>query len=230
MLHDAQFARAAAPNPVTILGLPMRPYSIGHEIFLIRRQNPFLALQLEPENIKPPTASHLIEAILICAHSWHELNSSSPPFFTLKTRLWRSTWLNKTHDQTLAAIPQFIAYRNAGSTQPPTAPPLLEPGQSKPREPGSPFLLRLIQFLIFRLRMTEQDAMDYPLGLAIWHACAFAEAQDEIRIENKNDRYMKQFVADAEAEAAAEAAAQPQPNATSPAASNGNPVKTKCQT
>lgn len=41
-MHEAQFAFAASPPPAVVLHLPLKPYSIGHEIELLRRENPLI--------------------------------------------------------------------------------------------------------------------------------------------------------------------------------------------
>ena len=38
------FADALRPSPVRILRLPMRPYSLGHELILLQQRNPLLFL------------------------------------------------------------------------------------------------------------------------------------------------------------------------------------------
>lgn len=39
-MHEPLLSRAAAPTKTVVLGLLMRPYSLGHELFLLREDNP----------------------------------------------------------------------------------------------------------------------------------------------------------------------------------------------
>jgi hypothetical protein len=193
-MYETAFAKAATPAPVSILGLPLRPYSVGHELFLIGRNNAFVC-------DRPPGTTDLIEAALVCAHSWEEIHAPAP-WLTVKTAMWR--WhVRKQLANPMEWILTFYLYRHNGSTVPHHQPPGLAANETPGREPGAPFLLRLIQFLMFNLDLTEPEAMDYKLGLAQWHACAFWEAQGGLRIQNREEKQQEDFITTQEAAAAA---------------------------
>lgn len=55
------------------------------------------------------------------------------------------------------------------------------------RAAGAPLLARVVQFLVGRLGRTEEEALDYPLGLAYWHFAAYQEAQGNLKILNADE-------------------------------------------
>ena len=61
-MSDAAFARAAVPAPTKVLNLPLRPYAVGHALWLEALGNP-LAGECEGA-----TAAQIVEAVWICAH------------------------------------------------------------------------------------------------------------------------------------------------------------------
>src|SRR5205814_8283176 len=65
-------------------------------------------------------------------------------------------------------IAAFIAYRNAGLWAPEINPPVGAQG----RELKAPSLFRLLAWLMKEMRMTERDALNYPLTRAhiLWAA------------------------------------------------------------
>ena len=63
-------------------------------------------------------------------------------------------------------------------------------------------LARVIQFLVMRMRMTEVEAMDYPLGLAHWHFSTWLEGEGTLNIQNAAEKEFDDFC---EAEDAKEA-------------------------
>ena len=82
-MHEPLFARAARPAPAIVLGLLLRPFSIGHATLLHREDNP-LAEGFES------TPEQLAEAALICSQTWAEsLKMPFDPLISLKLWLWR---------------------------------------------------------------------------------------------------------------------------------------------
>lgn len=81
-MHDEAFADSVRPAPCVILRLPMRDYSIGHELLLYRRRNPFVTLD-NPAKFSqlPPMEQHraVLEAAQVCGRSWAE-NERWPDF------------------------------------------------------------------------------------------------------------------------------------------------------
>jgi len=175
-MHAAAFARAAVPTPSIILKLPLRPYSVGHALWLEEENNP-LAGDTEGRKVQ---ARHIIEAVWICSSTWRELQAMHAERLAL-VKHW--IWRRRARREDLAvAVVDFQNYRRNGSTFPPAE--SLEGGG---RVAGSPVLARVIQFLIQRMGQTEAQAMDYPLGLAYWHFAVHQETEGGLKILNAGE-------------------------------------------
>src|SRR6185437_4421572 len=70
-MHDAALAAAARPTRYVILGLPMKPYSIGHDILLFNQGNPILSTEFDSLD-KVDKRQAVIWAADICSQSWNE--------------------------------------------------------------------------------------------------------------------------------------------------------------
>lgn len=188
-MHEAAFSEAAKPSQWEVLKLPMFRYSIGHEIELHRVKSPFVIGG-------PLTREKLIEAVLICHHSQAQLDKPDR-LFRFKCKVWG--WRIRKENIQLA-IADFQNYRAAGSSEPPTDE---MPCQGQPeRPPGAPFVLRLLQFVMFKMGKSEAEAADYPLGLAKWHYAAYYEGEKGIKIKNAHDYEFERFCAEQDAKEA----------------------------
>ena len=109
-MHEALLARAARPAPAIVLGLLMRPFSIGHHVLLIREGNP-LAESNDASAVK------VAEAALICSQSWEE-NARMPfdPLIGFKLWIWKRRVKAKIGNMA-AELLNFIQYRNEGSLE-----------------------------------------------------------------------------------------------------------------
>lgn len=140
-MHDAPFAHAclslAAATAGGALWLPLRPYSLGHEVLLLAAGNPLLTDSIAAFDDLPPATRHaaLVEACDICNQRWLEYHAnlrlmSRPPSlwrpFSRRARLHRlwAGWKrqlgrlsdNQWRDHTAA----FRTYLLAGRAAPPT--------------------------------------------------------------------------------------------------------------
>jgi hypothetical protein len=205
-MHEAALAIAALPAPTFLLGLRLRPYSLGHDLLLIREESNQRSDQ-GPRDSVHTTFDALIKAALICSQSWEEYRRmNSDPFLQFKLWLWKKR-LDRMRLDPLAELKRFTEYREQGSLEFPIS-DILKPGQKTGRLAGAPFLLRLNQFLQIHLRKSEAEAWDYPLGLAKMRMEAFYETEGAIDIYNQQDREFDDFVAEQEALAAGEWRAQ----------------------
>lgn len=172
-MHDAAFARASVPTPIAILKLPLRPYSVGHSIWLQAAGNPLA----EDSGAFSITAEHVIEAVWTCASGWRELATQQARWLTL---LKLRSWGRRARREDLAgAAVEFQKYRRAGSSVPPLKPP-----EGGGRTLGAPLAATLVQFLVNHFGKSEEEALDYPLGLAYWHFAAHQEREGAMRIVN----------------------------------------------
>lgn len=188
-MHEPLLAQAALPAPEIVLGMLLRPYSIGHELFLIRERSPLLTSAAA-------SRSALSRAVLICSTSWEEgRHIPFERFLGLKFWIWRRRTRNLPLNGEIVA---FRRYRRAGSLEFPLA-DTIRPSGTPPRPPGAPFLLRLQQWLMITLNLSESQAWDYPLGLAKMRWATHWEQEAGLEIYNFHDAEFERFVAEQEA-------------------------------
>jgi len=220
-MHDLAFADATRPTPAFILRVLLQPYSLGHELILLQRRNPFVT-HTPVQFAELPASeqvSALISAVLVCCQNW-QLNQKPHRWL----QLWR--WRNRRADwpQEIAA---FHHYRQLGTILLPAADPKtahMAAGKAND-EPtgrclGSPFLARLITFMAgVPEAWLAPSLLDNPLGYCGCLYLAKMETEGAFQIENEREKTVREEFAQAEAEILAE---QAQARATA-AASQPNP-------
>lgn len=181
-MYEAAFANAALPPKSFILKLSLLTYSIGHEIRLLARNNPFVCggeIQRK----------HLIEAVLICHHDWQATEGMDKDWLL---RFKIKIWLHRIRNENIElAIADFKNYLAANSTSPPTQD---APSETSQRARGAPFVQRLIQFLILVMGKTELEALNYSYGLAVWHFCCYGEENGGMIIPNASEDNFEKMV------------------------------------
>lgn len=228
-MHELAFADAVRPARAVILFLPMRNYSLGHELLLLQQRNAFLLTGFDslPEEQKRLA---LVRAADVCSQTWSE-NHFTPGTWWDKTRM-RKVWArwqravkcgvrseergvladgcqpDGAHGVTRptttwgAEIAKLREYIRAGSTKPTTEACDGPAG----RQHGAPFHASLIQFLISQMGLPEMEAYDYPFGLAKFHYYTHAEAEGGIKIVNAPEMEFEEFCAREDAKAAQKSA------------------------
>ena len=192
-MHELTFADSARPAPVICLRLPLRPYSLGHEMILLQTRNPFLCLSRVEFNALPAAkqVSALVRAVLVCYRAHAE--QSKPEKW-----LWLWEWMNRHTDYALA-IADFRNYLSAGRN----LMPALSAGDERDKEAyeianagekmtagrpmGSPLVANLIHFCIHELNMIESAAMDQPFGYIGNLYFAQLESKGCLYIENHHE-------------------------------------------
>lgn len=78
-MHETLFATAFHPRPVVCLHLPLRPFTIGHEILLAATENPLPTLSADEFDALDATAQRaaLVSAVDICSQTWAEYHASA---------------------------------------------------------------------------------------------------------------------------------------------------------
>lgn len=211
-MHDAGFATAICPNQVTVLGLPLRPYSIGHELLLRQRSNPLLCLPWDEFlNLSPHEQTRAVRnAVWVCCNDWKSNNSEWLARFKV------SLWSKRIKKANFAlAIADFRNYLMEGRSLPPS------PGQdasnifgdkaeNKARALGSPFLAQLYIFCTTdnfkEQRKPYRQIWDIPFSLAGYFYFTFLEVQGALKIENEKEHEAQQEIYKLEREALADAA------------------------
>ena len=229
-MHETEFAAAASPPKAVVLCLPLKPYSIGHEIELWRQSNPLLVSTWVEFNAISATKQRewLIRAVDLCSQD-HDEWLESERILQFRPRWWRlDAWLRKsrleatwsrwravlckmTEVEWQMAVADFRNYLIAGRSCPPSP---SESGykyangdpDSKPgRQLGSPVLARAMNFLSDKPSLLDGCSVyDFSFGLALWLCFTDAEMEGTVVIENEAEREVdekeKKLLAEIEAE------------------------------
>jgi hypothetical protein len=189
-MHELQFASSAVPNPASVLGLELAPYSLGHEIILLARRSPFLCLSRD-EFIGLPGPQQIFAltfALGVCTAN--------------RPRWWLWRWLNRKPNWPLA-IAEFRNYLEAART---TLPALnandkldadafdIANGAEEfgaGRSLGAPLHAQLIHYAIADLRLSHEDALASPYNYLANLYLAHLEAKGQIYIENYKEAQAK---------------------------------------
>jgi hypothetical protein len=192
-MHEAALSFAALPAPVRIFGLPMRPYSLGHEMFLIREQNPILS-----GDSATVSREKLAQAVLICSSSFQECRRFHSDYLaSLKLAIFRRKTRKIDHGPEIEA---FFEYRKDGTKSLPGGRQTVKDADG--RIAGAPFLLRLYQFLVVDLNTDPDAAWDYPLGLAMFQFATYWEERGTYSVFSELDQLQNEALAALDAEEA----------------------------
>jgi hypothetical protein len=187
--HEISFVDAVIQPEVRVLGLKLKPFSIGHEVLLLRGRNPLVILTGKQFNVFTPESQYkaIQDATLICHNSW--LKNHRPQ---RGLGFWKWRIRKMDHGQ---ALVDFANYRAAGSTFPRGPSKEAVAALYKDDEPGrflgAPFLCRLYQFIIGlpdrEIRIHGKTAFDFPLGLATFLYMSKLEQDGGCKIENDKE-------------------------------------------
>lgn len=167
MSPAAQYFKAARPEPPRIIGLQLRPYSLGHHVALHAYDSSFV-------KGSPDLFSDMILGVFICSQSWADWEAwrqswKLPVFLKLWGKLAGKFDVKKEAER-------FTTYVHEGSFCPEAVTP------TKGRELGAPWEARIQLFLLRELRLKFAGAMDFPLALAWQLYCAHHEAEGGMRL------------------------------------------------
>ncbi len=199
-MHEALLSRALLPAPTVVLGLELRPYSLGHELLLIRDNNPLAYADNPPVN-----RGALERAALICSSTFAQAQALDV-WLSLKVIIWRRYWRRL---DTAAEVEKFRAYQKEGALEFPLSNTPRPDRHGTARVSGAPFLLRLYLFLTTQARIAPAEAWNYPVGLAkmLWQA--HHEEAGALDLYNIHDAEYDRQVAELKArEAASQAESQ----------------------
>lgn len=179
-MHETEFSEAFCQAPATVLGLELRPFSIGHEIGLWRRGNPLV--WCSEEGFDSYSGDYKLRIISEAATSC----CKKMPFFV---RRWCGRVLKMDLD---VESEKFIAYRDSARKEFPTVAMPKTPGAAF-HYFGAPELPRLINYLSEKHTLLihahyEGSPLNVPVGLARMLYLADAEVAGNVWLENHNDR------------------------------------------
>ncbi len=182
-MYEDILSQAVLPAPVQVLGLALKPYSLGHELWLIRQDNPLAILF---GNSKPIPAASLLEAALICEHTFdenREMNSSL--WETFKIPHWAKRAAKKFN--AFSELEKFQKYRDECLVEFPCQSPAKSSDSAPSRYLGAPFLIRVHSFLVSQFHLTSSQAWDEPFGFAKMRYAAWMEDNRRMEIKNESD-------------------------------------------
>jgi hypothetical protein len=93
-------------------------------------------------------------------------------------------------------LEKFLAYRNEGLLEFRLSEIPKADSGGPARMSGTPFILRLQQWLMDQFRLSEAEAWDYPVGLAKMRWAAHWESQGGMEVYNAHEAEFDQFVAE----------------------------------
>lgn len=185
-MHDTLLSDAFAPEPVTVLGLPLLTYAIGHELMLIRKRSRMLFYRLD-DLCKLPVeekARCLAEAVLVCYQDGDKTASKLAGNQGKWARMVKHLDLNDE-------LRKFAKYREDGIRDLPT--------EKMPRQQGAPFhyfgapeTARLINYVSTHHMALIQthfggSPLNFPVSLACILHSAHLESEGAVWIQNYKD-------------------------------------------
>jgi len=199
-MHELTFSDSVMPAKVVCLGLPLRPYSLGHELILLAKRNPLLVLSEADYDALPQEQRNLalIRAADTCSMTWEENNFTPVRFWEVwKYRRVCRKW--RKHLQTCLwplELAEMRNYLQAGRAMLPT----LASGNAEDAEAyevankgdkleggramGSPLIGQLTTFAMRELRLSHEAAMDFPFGHLANLYFVWLESKGGLAIEN----------------------------------------------
>ena len=220
-MHEICFAEVACPQKHVVLNLPLRNFSIGHRILLLRQRNPLLWADETFFNqlIFQDQVMWLVEAVFICATSFAERIRLEQP----SVLGWRQAlnWLDvkgwhwrRGKTDWAAETAKFHNYLNASrviteyNEQRDGFPflPCTRSDDAKGRSLGAPYEALLIQFLVGQgLCRGEAEALEYPYGAAVAHYLTYREKEGALKIINAEEFDFEESCRERDEKAAKEA-------------------------
>ena len=194
----ADFYMAAIPEPVVILGIRLRSFSLGHLLLLNRFDNAF-------GTGKTATIGDLVQAIVICSQSYEDaladLDSPTLPDHVAK-------WQKKIQPRNalgfrkrglgfspIAKMTEFRSYVDAGSSFPVFSVPQDKQGGGI----SIPFVQSVKVTLQSKLHLSESEVLNRPWGLCLFDFFTLHAMEGNCKLEEETGDEFKAIKAKADA-------------------------------
>lgn len=205
----ADLLKAAVPDPVTCLGIRLRPLSLGSLLLLFRFENKFASADPSAAVLLP--LGDLLQGVIVCSLPWDEAQAAlaSPDLRQDLAKWhrklcgypWQRSKRKGYHKRVNAAKILFANYIAEGSKYP------CSKAECQPaKEIGSPWPMLTLTCLMDDLNMDFQRAINIPLAFARWMVASNGERKGLLEICERSEIANLQAEADA---IAAEVFAQP---------------------
>ena len=170
---DAAFKRAANPRTFKVLGLTLKPLTLGHRFLLAKYDSAFVTEE-------KAQIEDLMLSVFVCAQPWRNAERNVlkwwfPSFIWLWSQFLRKTILPIEYNK-------FRLYWDEGH-----ACPKIKKAFSEYRDNSTPDECRLLAMLMADFHMTRADALDTTLAEANALWASQGDRQDAIELES-NDR------------------------------------------
>lgn len=176
------YANSCVPTKWTILGLTLKPLSLGHYI-LMRR----LGCRYSADEDTSVDISDLIIGVLICSMSYEEFISfMDDEDFEKEIRKWGKTFTKQVKkDKTFNLYDKFKLFKDyiIDGTQM----PLYWEGENVGKASGSHWSLNVHNVLVGELGFTNSEALNMPLTQAFAHYFRYLETQGTVEIMRNNE-------------------------------------------
>lgn len=180
MSQRNSYLEAAVPEPFTVLGRKLLPFSVGHQILLEKFGSSYALGYTEA-----PGYSDLILSVFICSHTFEEnLKQLKSRHLSLRLKLWG--WYCGKFD-VIEAMLFFRKYLDAHTNWPKRF--WIERGTGGSSS-GSPFIQSLKVRLQKDLGYSEAEALNAPYQMALWNYLTNLENQGVIRLFSDRDEAM----------------------------------------
>ncbi len=178
-----RFLYAIDPEPYTVLGLRLKPFSLGHAILLARHG-------CDPVD----DYESLITGVTICAHNWDDFHKlADDKWLPWRMRLW-ALRVGKFN------VIEKIKFFNDYVADAMTAPDIFESNDKPTSKLGAPFFSTLKTTLCAKLGYSRQEALNIPFGEALFDYFTFWEIEGGCEIVGDHDLEMRQAADDMEEE------------------------------
>jgi hypothetical protein len=181
---------AAIPEPVTLLGLRLKPFSLGHVVLLHRIESSFVVGGV-------PTCDDLAASVLICAQDYREaIESFNNPDLTkfmarwFKKLTWRGWFKRRGFVDLEAKAKEFAEYVKNGSKLPYYSFTEADVKESH-QEPVQSVKIALMT----KTTLTESELMDRPWGLCLQDFIALQVMEGKCQIQDREEIENAQAVA-----------------------------------
>lgn len=180
-MRFAAYYEAAIPEPATILGLKLRPLSLGHLILLNRVESSFVVGGV-------PDFDDLALSVLICSLSYLEgIEALDDPDLSEFMRLWHRKltwrgWFKRRQPINLAEkCEQFRRYVETASNYPDFS------CHSDGREIRAPLVQVVRVRLLSSMHCTEDEILNRPWGLCLWDYMTLLDLEGSIELVDSQE-------------------------------------------
>lgn len=195
-MKGSAFFKAAVPDPHVILGVKLRPFSLGHLILLQRLECAFVTGA-------EPTLNDLVCGVFVCAQTWED-NAAWLHTGTVRREFGPLSW-RESKDRFMARWQRklglfdfdgrsaaFGRYLHEGS-----APPEYDfnPGNSQPVECPTAQIVKI--HLLRYTSLTESEILNRPWALCQWDYISLKALDGHVRFVSHENLTEQRKAADA---------------------------------